>query len=450
MSRTRNEAARQVGRRQFAKTLAGGVGAVWLSRSLPLLGQAPAPSPTPSPTPAPVDWERAGVTSSEVKLGMSAAFKGAIAGLGVDYYRGAAALLAEVNAQGGAAGRQIKVVALDDGYDPPAALRNTIQLVDEQKVFALINYVGTPTLTRALPVIRQRRDRGLVLVGNLTGAQPQREDPYVDQVFNVRASYRREMASTVDELWKLGFRKFGVFYQIDAYGRSGVDGVSRALAARGAEIVEEATYRRGALFSENMTAAVDHLKKAGVDAVLCTGAYQAAAAFVRDVRDAGWKVPISNISFVGSDSMLTLLVEEGKKAGKDLTKALVNSQIVPSYDEVSLPAVKEYRDLMDKWKPVVPADLVDPSFAPPRYSFNSLEGFLNAKILVEAFRRTGPELTRARFRAALESITEWDPGIGAAVTFSPTRHQGLDRVYFTTVSAGRWVGVADWRQAVTA
>jgi len=192
------------------------------------------------------------------------------------------------------------------------------------------------------------------------------------------------------------------------------------------------------------------LKKAGVDAVLCTGAYQAAAAFVRDVRDGGWKVPVSNISFVGSDSMLTLLVEEGKKAGKDLTKGLVNSQIVPSYDDVSLPAVKEYRDLMDKWKPVVPADLVDPSFAPPRYSFNSLEGFLNAKILVEAFRRTGPELTRARFRAALESITEWDPGIGAAVTFSPTRHQGLDRVYFTTVSAGRWVGVADWRQAVTA
>jgi hypothetical protein len=105
---------------------------------------------------------------------------------------------------------------------------------------------------------------------------------------------------------------------------------------------------------------------------------------------------------------------------------------------------------MDKWKPAVPADLADASFKPPRYSFNSLEGFLNAKILVEALKRTGPELTRGRFRAALESITEWDPGIGAAVTFSRTRHQGLDRVYFTTVSADRWVNVADWRQAVTA
>jgi hypothetical protein len=105
---------------------------------------------------------------------------------------------------------------------------------------------------------------------------------------------------------------------------------------------------------------------------------------------------------------------------------------------------------MDKWKPAVPAELSDPSFTPPRYSFNSLEGFLNAKVLVEGLRRTGPDLTRSRFRAALESITEWDPGIGAAVTFSRSRHQGLDRVYFTTVSGGRWVNVAEWRQAVTA
>ncbi len=446
MRGTRNDANGGVGRRQFAKALAGGVGVAWLGRSLPLFGQTPAAPPVLAAT----DWERVGVTLSEVKLGMSAAFKGTIAGLGVDYYRGAAALLAEVNAQGGVAGRQVKVIARDDGYDPPATLRNSIQLIEEQKVFALFNYVGTPTLSRALPVIRQQRDRGLVLVGNLTGAQPQREDPYGDQVFNIRASYRREMASTVEEFWKLGFRKFGVFYQIDSYGRSGVDGVTRALSARGADIVSEATYRRGAVFSEKMTAAVDHLKKAGVDAILCTGAYEAAAAFVRDAREAGWKVPITNISFVGSDSMLALLVEEGKKVGKDLTKGLVNSQIVPSYDDVSLPTVKEYRDLMDKWKPAVPAELVDSSFIPPRYSFNSLEGFLNAKVVVEALRRAGPELTRARFRAALESIVEWDPGIGAAVTFSRTRHQGLDRVYFTTVSSGRWVGVADWRQAVTA
>ncbi len=440
MSRNNGAPGSPIGRRDFAKTVAGGLGITWLGRSLPLLAQAP---DVPDP-------ERTGVTPTEVKVGMSAAFKGAIAGLGVEYYRGAMALFSEINAQGGISGRSVRLVALDDGYTPLMALRNTIRLVDEEKVFVLANYVGTPTLTRALPVIRQYRDRGIVLVGNLTGAQIQREDPYVDQVFKIRSSYRREMAATVDELWKLGIRKFGVFYQIDVYGRSGTDGVARALAARGAEIAAEATYRRGAIFGESMVAAMAHLRRAKVEAILCTGAYQASAAFVRDVRSAGWNVPISNISFVGCDAMLRLLAEEGGKTGRDFTRHLVNSQVVPTYDELGLPAVREYRDLMDRWKPAIPADLADPSYEPQKYSFNGLEGFLNAKVLVEGLRRAGPDLTRSRFKTAMESLADYDLGIGAAVTFSRSRHQGLDRVYFTTVSGGKWVGFTDWGQALAA
>ena len=91
--------------------------------------------------------------------------------------------------------------------------------------------MGTPTLTRALPVIKQYADQHVVLVA-LHRRPPQREAPYVDQVFNVRASYRQEMAALVERFWQAGARRFGVYYQIDAYGRSGTDGVARALAAR--------------------------------------------------------------------------------------------------------------------------------------------------------------------------------------------------------------------------
>jgi branched-chain amino acid transport system substrate-binding protein len=391
-----------------------------------------------------------GVSFKDVKIGMSAAFRGAAAGLGIELYRGAQAYYAEVNQRGGVHGRTISVVALDDGYDPTPCIKNTIELVEREQVFFLSNYVGTPTLTRALPVIKRYADRQVILVGNFTGAQPQREEPYVEQVFNIRASYRQEMVALVDRFWQSGARKFGVYYQIDAYGRSGTDGVARGLAQRGSKITAEATYVRHAKFEDDMSPAVQALRQAGVEAVLCTGAYQGCGAFVRTARDLGWTVPISNVSFVGSEAMLSLLLKHGKATGRDYTHALVNSQVVPSYDDLSLPAVVEYRALMEKHNPQLPDGLRDAKHASEHFSFRSLEGFVNAKVIVEALRRAGPSPTRAGFRQALESLKSFDLGIGAPLTFGPDRHQGLDNVYFTSVVNGRWAPITDWAAAVKA
>src|SRR5437762_6559010 len=213
-----------------------------------------------------------GVTAREVRIGMSAAFKGTAGGLGAEFYRGAQAFYQDLNARGGVHGRAVSVVALDDGYEPIPCMNNTIRLVERENVFFLSNYVGTPTLTRALPMIKRYADQHVILVGNFTGAQPQREPPYGEYVFNIRASYRQEMMALVDRFWELGARKFAVYYQIDAYGRSGTDGVARGLAQRGARIVAEATYPRGAGFEDGVTAAVKALLQAGPEVVLCTGA----------------------------------------------------------------------------------------------------------------------------------------------------------------------------------
>lgn len=389
-----------------------------------------------------------GTAAGEIRIGMSAAFRGAAAGLGAELYRGAQAYYSEVNARGGVFGRPISVVALDDSYNPEPCIRNTIQLLDREKVFFLSNYVGTPTLTRALPVIKQYADQHVVLVGNFTGAQPQREAPYADQVFNVRASYRQEMQALVERFWQTGARRFGVYYQIDAYGRSGTDGVARALAARNARITAEATYVRNATFDEDMSIAVASLREAGCDVVLCTGAYQGCAAFVRSARDAGFMVPISNVSFVGSDAMLALLVKHGRAKGRDYTRGLINSQVVPSYDDTALSGVAEYRVLMDKHNPSVPEGIRDVGYVPQKYSFISLEGYVNARVITEALRRAGAGAGRPAFRQALESLRGLDVGIGAPVTFTPERHQGLDSVYFTRVEGDRWVPIVDWSAAV--
>ncbi|HVR11028.1 MAG TPA: ABC transporter substrate-binding protein [Thermoanaerobaculia bacterium] len=455
-------------RRDFLRLLgagAGGLAAGGLGRGL--LGAVQAGAVPPAPPPAAPGLTAApaaatapgaaalpgapGVAGEAIRIGMSAAFKGTNAGLGTEYYRGSQAFYHEVNAQGGVAGRRVEIVALDDSYNPIPTIRNTIQLVEQDRVFCLSDYVGTPTLTRALPLIKRYADDDLLLVGDLTGAQPQREPPYASQVFNVRASYRQEMMTLVERLWAAGLRRFGVFYQIDAYGRSGTDGVARGLARHGAHIAAEATYRRGAAFDADMSVAARHLRDAGVEAVLCTGAYQACGAFVRSARDLGWEVPISNVSFVGSESMSRLLVEHGRRVGRDYTRRLVNSQVVPSYAPDSpLPGVRQYRTLMDKWKPEVPAPLRDASYRVEPYSFISFEGFINARVLVEGLRRAGPSPTRRAFKAALESIDRLDLGIGAPLAFGPGRHQGLDEVYFTRLAGEAWVPVDDWNAVIHA
>ena len=219
----------------------GALGRVAAWPAPPTRGRARRPSGSrPSRRRAPA---RPGVSATDVRVGMSAAFKGTAAGLGTEFYRGAQAYYEEINARGGVHGRTITVVGLDDNYEPLPCVKNTIQLLEKEHVFFLSNYVGTPTLTRALPVIKRYSDQQVLLVGNFTGAQPQREAPYVEHVFNVRASYRQEMAALVERFWGIGARTFGVYSQADAYGRSGTDGVARALAARGARVAVETTYR---------------------------------------------------------------------------------------------------------------------------------------------------------------------------------------------------------------
>lgn len=441
-------------RRAFIRLLTGGAASSSiLGSAAAAWAQAPRggvpgrPSPTAAPA-EPATASAPGVTAREIRIGSSAVFKGKTAGLGTELYRGAQAYYNEVNARGGIFGRTIAVVALDDNYDPDPCIANTLTLLEREKVFFLSNYVGTPTLTRALPVIKRYADQGVVLVGNFTGAQPQRESPYVDQIFNIRASYRQEMMALVERFWQAGARRFGVYYQIDAYGRSGTDGVARGLALRNAKIVSEATYVRNATFETDMGPAVRALREAGCDVVLCTGAYAGCGAFVKSARDAGWNVPISNVSFVGSDAMLSLLIKHGKATGRDYTRALINSQVVPSYDDLSLPGVVEYRALMDKYNPQVPDGLRDPKYTLEKYSFISLEGYVNAKVIAEALRRAGANPTRPSFRQALESLRNLDLGIGAPLTFGPERHQGLDSVYFTRVDGERWVPISDWTVAL--
>ena len=382
--------------------------------------------------------------AGEIVLGVSAAFSGPSRGLGTELYRGASAYFSRVNENGGINGRRIVLKMYDDGYQPDPCVENTMKLMLEDQVFLLFGYVGTPTVTRVLPLLKKFQDENIFMFFPFTGAQPQRQPPYGDFAFNLRASYAQETAGLVNNFVGIGKERIAVFYQADAYGRSGWAGVRAALARHGLRIAGEATYSRGAPYTGTMRRQVEILKAASPDAVVCIGAYAACAAFARDAVDLGLEVPIANLSFVGSENMLKLLTE-GREDSEPYTRLLVNSQVVPSYEDLSLPSVREYRDLMDRYDPQVPAELVKEEYAPFAHSFGSLEGFLNAKLLAEILRRLDGEVDRARLEQAVFSVRDFDLGVGEAVSFGPDRRQGLQTVYYTVVEDGRFVALEDWQ-----
>ncbi|MCA1960532.1 MAG: ABC transporter substrate-binding protein [Desulfomonile sp.] len=380
----------------------------------------------------------------EIRIGMSAAFTGPTRGLGIELYRGSMAYFSHINESGGIFGHKINVIAYDDGYNPVPTIRNTIRLVEDDDVLLLFDYVGTPTVTRMLPLLKiYGSQRDLFLFFPFSGAQPQRVRPYGEYVFNLRASYSQEIDALVEYLVSRGRSRIAVFYQIDAYGRSGWEAVHKSLARKGLRVVGEATYYRGTTYQSDMKSQVKTIRNSSPDAIISIGAYEACAAFIRDSRNAGLNVPIANVSFVDSENKLKLLLKTGQETGRDYTVNLINSQVVPSYEETELPAVAEYRQLITQYDVMPAKSLIRQDYEPHKYSPVSFEGFLNAKLLVEILKRLGPDFHPKAVKAVVEGIRGYDLGIGVPVNFGPDRHQGLDAVFLTTVEQGRFVPIPE-------
>lgn len=389
-----------------------------------------------------------GVSDSQVVLGTSAAFTGPSRGLGIELYRGAMAYFHDVNSKGGVHGREITLKLYDDGYQPDPAVNNTTKLMRDDKVFALFGYVGTPTVTRVLPLLKRFQDENFLLFFPFTGAQPQRQLPYGPFAFNLRASYRQETAGLVENFISVGRQKIGVFYQADAYGRSGWAGCREALAKHNLKMIGEATYTRGTQYTASLKDQVEWFMRDKPDAIVCIGAYAACAAFLRDAVDGGLQIPIANLSFVGSENLLKLITDTHDNP-KQYSQFLVNSQVVPSYNDLSLNGVQMYDEFMTKNAPDVPEQFAsaEEEYKTFDRSFVSLEGFLNAKLMTEILTRIGQEPTREGIEEAVFSIQDLDLGIGETVSFNEDRRQGLDRVYYTIVEDGSFVPLKDWTAA---
>jgi ABC-type branched-subunit amino acid transport system substrate-binding protein len=346
-----------------------------------------------------------GVTPTTIVIGQSAAFSGPASELGTEMRAGAMAYFQAINSAGGINGRKIELRSLDDGYEPDRAAANTKKLIDDG-VFLLFGYVGTPTSNAAKPIFTAAR---VPFVGPFTGAESLR-NPLNRYVFNIRASYFDETDKIVGQLVGQTLDRIAVFYQNDDYGKAGLAGVERAMQRRNLKIVATGTVERNTV---DVAAAVKSIGSVDPQGVIMISAYKSCAAFIKAMRQAGHNPQFMNVSFVGSKA----LAHEAGAAGRGVGI----SQVVPFPWNLSARVVKEYQQLLEA-----------STGKPDNFSWTSLEGFIAAKVLVEGLRRTGSDLTRERFIAAMEQIREFDVG-GFIVTFTPTDHSGSRFVELTVI-----------------
>ena len=271
-----------------------------------------------------------GITPSTILIGQSAAFSGPAAQLGIQMRDGAKLWLDQVNAQGGVNGRRIELKSRDDKYESKLAAENTKKLIEEDRVFLLFAYVGTPTSQASLPIFTAAR---VPFVAPFTGAELLRA-PFNRYIFNVRASYYDETEKIVEHLARTGVNKFAVFYQNDAYGQAGLEGVKRALARRNLQVVALGTVERN---TTNVAEAVKAINAAQPEATVMISAYTSVAEFVRQMKAAGSISQFFNVSFVGSKALADALGKDGR--------GVMISQVVPFPWSPLTPIVKEYLDL---------------------------------------------------------------------------------------------------------
>jgi ABC-type branched-subunit amino acid transport system substrate-binding protein len=348
-----------------------------------------------------------GVTAKSILLGQSAAFSGPAAQLGIQMNIGTKAYFDYVNAQGGVYGRKIELKTRDDKYEANLCADNTKKFIQEDKVFALISYVGTPTTVAAMPIFTEAK---VPVIGPFTGAEALR-NPVNRYIFNVRASYFDETEKIVEQLVSTGSRKIAVFYQDDAYGQAGLKGVQNAMDKRNMKIAALGKVERNTV---NVQDAVKTINGAQPDGVIMISAYASIAEFVREMKAAGSTTQFHNVSFVGSTALADALKGEGY--------GVAISQVVPYPWGPEVRIVKEYQAILAK------AGHTD-------YNFSSLEGFIVGEVMVEALRRAGKNLTREKLIAALEGMNNVDLG-DFVVNFSPTSHSGSKSVDLTMIGHG--------------
>ena len=306
-----------------------------------------------------------------------------------------------INAQGGIGGKKIRLITRDDKYLADETVRLTQELLEQEQPLALMGYRGTAN-TLALVKSGLLEKYKVPLIGTLTGAQDIQNAPYV---FHTRTSYREELRKLVRQISHMRVENLAVFYADDAFGKAGLDAVESGIKEFGfTKLIKKFGYDKSPqTVQRHVNEGAKTLLAENPDAILLIAVGDPAYQFIAAARAINPFASIYTMSVINPDAVV-------EKLGIKTAHGVAFSQVFPFPYSPTLPIVQEYLALLKKYA----------AEAKPNYF--SMEGFVNAKLLVAALKRAPKNAGKPELIKAIEEMGEVDLG-GFHLNFSKS-HNG--------------------------
>jgi branched-chain amino acid transport system substrate-binding protein len=348
-----------------------------------------------------------GVYPDKIVFAQTASIEGPTAKLGIGMRDGILAAFKEVNDKGGVHNRKLELETQNDNYEPEQAIINAQKFIEENKTFAFIGGVGTPTSKSIEPLISEAK---IPYIAPFTGAEILR-NPFKKYVVNLRGSYfeeTEEMARYYVDT--LHYKNIAILYQDDSFGRAGLDGITLALQRRGITLSAEATFRRNTLAVKQAVISISRKKP---DVIVMIGPYQPIGAFVKTYSIMGHKPHFTTLSFVGTEALAQLLGTDGKD--------IVVTEVMPFPLDEKSSFVHAYQEALKKYNSELPVTYV------------SLEGYLAGKFAIKVLEDIGDNITREKFISQIYSAKKIMID-DVSMSFDENDNQGMKAVYMSKLT----------------
>lgn len=348
---------------------------------------------------------QAAAGSGDISIGQSAHLSGPLAQTFKPVIRGQELALEEFNRRGGVGGRKVKLITLDDAYDPKRCVENVNTLIDKHQVTALFGLASTANVAAVLPILAEKK---VPLVGVYTGAPAlrARQHPYF---FTTMASYRDEIAMMVKNLATVGRTRLAVAYHDSPFGQLMLPVVEEVCKELGTQVVAKAPLD---IPGANSVAVTQSLATGNPQAVILLAFGPALVPFVKATR-AYLGVPLYALSIANARALIEALGDE--------SRGLAFTRVVPNAMRATTPLTKDYQAVMTRAK--LPIDF-DHSF-----------GYVNFRVMLELLKYGGRNVTSQSLVTTIEGLGKIDIG-GFQLSFSPQNHHGATFVDMLMVGPG--------------
>jgi ABC-type branched-subunit amino acid transport system substrate-binding protein len=341
--------------------------------------------------------------ADKILVGQSAPLTGSNAEIGKDIRDGALAYFKRVNETGGVNGKQVELISVDDKNDRKTAGRNAIQLVNDANVVALFGFASSTLSLDAMPIVREKH---VPFFAPFTGADAiHKQGPYV---FVMRASYEDELNKILEHWEGLGADRVTVLHYDDEIGNQNYATVERIMAKAGKKAVSVKIERNKPVTEAD----VQKIIAADPQVLIITTLYAPSAQLIKMLHAHNHPYNVTALSFTGPSQL-------AKAAGPDGAGISV-AGVVPPPGKTILPVVRECGDVIRK------AGIAE-------LNYTNLESCIAAKVLVEAMRRAGREVTRESLYKSLASMGSYDTG-GYVVHFGPSERHGSNYVELAVIA----------------